>query len=47
MIPLPADDEVDMGEASSDLDDDVQPLDVTNAAEVADDRWPKGHSSTS
>ena len=37
VVSLSADDEVDVGEAPSDLDDDVQPLDVTDAAEVADD----------
>ena len=37
VVALSADDEVDVWEASSDLNDNVQPLDVADASEVSDD----------
>jgi hypothetical protein len=37
VVALSADDEVDVWEASRDLDDDVQPLDVADASEASDD----------
>ena len=37
VVALSTDDEVDVWEASSDLNDDIQPLDVADAPEVSDD----------
>ena len=37
VVALSADDEVDVWEAPSDLNDDIQPLDVADAPEVSDD----------